>query len=254
MEEKFKKLITQYATEKELNWLESQKNIGVAFVASSRFISKTAVPVNTLYKALEKPLSAEAFWPLDRLVRIYFLLQLSPERINVLFDTAEINESVALYTSLPFLPNPEVWFYRATEAVRSNIGNIFEALAFENPYPSTYFTDLAWNQLVLKCIFNEKEIHKIEGLFERSNIDLALSISNLAHERWAAGRHIPALAWKLTIGFFNEQILQDIQRLAVSEREEDKIAAYLLSQHSNELTEIRKSLPYESKSWADLER
>ena len=51
------------------------------------------------------------------------------------FDTAEMNELVALYSALPVLAYPEQWLFRATDAVRSNMGVVYEAIALGNPYP-----------------------------------------------------------------------------------------------------------------------
>jgi hypothetical protein len=260
-------IIKANASQKELNWIETKatgslQSLQTAFVATPRFISKT--PINTF-----ETLNGVDFktWTLDKLVRAYFLASLSDIRkevytktLHTLFETAENNEAVALISSLVFLENPETWLLRATDAVRTNIGVVFDAIAFENPYPQEYFSELAWNQLVLKCIFNDKPIQRILGLDERANKELATSISNLAHERWAAGRSIPPQAWRLVVKYLDETIFEDIKRLFDSESQNDQIAAALVCKYSEfetakSMLEIHPDLKDKTKNltWNSLE-
>ena len=229
------KIIQENVNEKELTWIDSKSTniqfLPLAFVATPRFIGKKIIQSKTTnINGLQIQ-----HWTLDRLVRVYFLLlleQLSPEcsasQIETLFDTAEINESIALFSALPLFSQPENWMHRATEAVRSNIGDVFNSFAFANPYPAAYFTELAWNQLVLKCIFNDKPIHLIQGIDYRTNQSLANMLSDFAHERWAAGRTVPAQVWRLVTNFLNNSILEDMSTLFLSNDTNNKIAATLV--------------------------
>jgi hypothetical protein len=259
-------IIKANASQKELNWIETKASGGsqslqTAFVAASRFISKSLLNHN-------ETIGGHSFknWTLDQLTRVYFLSKLKDideptysKTLNLLFETAENNEAVVLISSLIYFKNPEQWLLRATDAVRSNIGVVFDAIAFENPYPKEYFSELAWNQLVLKCIFNDKPIQKILGLDDRANKELAASISNLAHERWAAGRSIAPQAWRLVVNYIDEVILEDIKRLFDSEKTEDQLAAALvcmLSDNPSAKLELKKYPALEEKSkemsWSDL--
>jgi hypothetical protein len=257
--------IKEYASPKEINWIEAKTNVSLqslqtAFVATPRFISKTII--NSTETINDVSIND---WTLDRLVRVYLLTTLDAsdkpiytKTLDTLFETAENNEAVALISALPFLAFPDYWMLRATDAVRSNIGLIFDAIAFQNPYPMQHFSELAWNQLVLKCIFNDKPIHKIQGLDERANPKLANSISNLAHERWAAGRTIPAQAWRLVSKFMNEAIFEDICTLFVSQNLNDKIAASLVCSETDfpaAKVELKKHIEIGSKTfgWQTLE-
>lgn len=257
--------IKEYATPKEINWIESKANsslqsLQTAFVATPRFISKT--PILSTYVINNVSISG---WSLDKLVRVYLLTTLDDsdeviytKTLNSLFETAENNEAVALISALPFFAYPENWLLRATDAVRSNIGLVFDAIAFQNPYPMQNFSELAWNQLILKCIFNDKPIHLIQGLNERANQELANSISNLAHERWAAGRTIPAQAWRLVSKFMNEAIFEDICTLFVSQNSNDNIAATLVCRETNFLAlkeELKKHIELDKQmlTWNTLE-
>jgi hypothetical protein len=249
------RLISNVASEEEMAWVRSRQDLKVAFVATPRFLPKKIVNVSDLYQNYTVP--ENVHWPLERLVRLFFLQKMNKEDIEILFDTSELNESVALYSSLPFLNDPEHWVFRATEAVRSNVGNIFDALAFQNPYPYQYFSEQQWNQLVLKCIFNDKGIHQIWGLKERSNANLALSLSDFAHERWAAGRKVPAQVWRLVSDFVDDRISADLEKLWTIGDEEDKIAVSLVAQESGKLSRLKIEMQEfnQSKplSWSELE-
>lgn len=226
------------ASPTELAWLEEKiqadsKGLSLAFVMAPRFINKQ--PIENELAILEGWLWKNA--TLDQLARVYLITQLAEKedgksRIETLFDTAEMNELVALYRALLVLKTPEIWLQRATDAVRSNMGPVFDAIAFGNPYPTTYFSELAWNQLVLKCIFNDKPIHLIEGLDERANQALAETLADFAHERWAAGRRVPAQVWRLIRNFNTDSKEQDLKRLAKSSDPNDRIAAELVQNNS----------------------
>ncbi len=222
------------ATDAERQWLETKlaaptsAKLG-AFVAVPRFVARRNVP--------DKPngMSSNGVpsnWTMDQLARVLLLTSLPPEpeatyvqAIQTLFDTAELQELVALYSALPLLAYPERWLFQATEAVRSNMGPVFDAIAFGNTYPADYFPEAAWNQLVLKCIFNDKPITRITGLAQRANQTLANDLSNFAHERWAAGRTVPAEVWQLIPRFMNETLLADVKKLLQSPDERDRDAA-----------------------------
>jgi hypothetical protein len=216
--------IASFATEAESAWIAEQKAmrgkaLALAFVKASRFVSK-------------KPIESGTFkgWTFDQVVRLDFVIQLDESDLDILFETAEMQEAVALSKALPFLPNPQAFLLRATDAVRSNMGPVFDAIAFGNSYPKDYFPEAAWNQLVLKCIFNDKAIHQIVGLDERANQALANTLSDFAHERWSAGRRVPSQVWRLVPRFMNDTLRTDIAKLAQSENPRDVLAANLVKQ------------------------
>ncbi|PWK25222.1 hypothetical protein LV89_02848 [Arcicella aurantiaca] len=261
--DKIFEIIQENANEKELAWLNEKisnaKSTQLAFVSAPRFIGKRLI-------SFEIEGNQTQNWTFDRLVRVYLLLKLEEmnpegfeEQINMLFDTAEIHESIALYSALPLFQNPEKWLLRATDAVRSNVGDIFDSIAFNNVYPVKYFSELAWNQLVLKCIFNEKPIHQIIGLDSRANQHLADTLSDFAHERWAAGRRIPSQVWRLVTNFLNEIIIKDLESLFLSNDLQNQIAATLVcSQTTNSeakdlLNKYSLAINPEMLSWEYLE-
>ncbi len=236
-------MIKNQAQETELRWIDQKstsdlKGLSLAFVMCPRFISKSVIShVDSIF-----PGWRFQSWSLDRLVRVYFLSLMAEKsddeqaylhQMNLLFDTAEMNEAVALYSAMPVLAYGEQWVLRATDAVRSNIGPVFDAIAFGNPYPAIHFSELAWNQLVLKCIFNDKPIHQIFGLMERNNAPLVQTLSDFAHERWAAGRRVPSQVWRLSSPFLTESLLADIDYLLSHEDPKDILAGTLVLQESD---------------------
>jgi hypothetical protein len=179
-------------------------------------------------------------WTIDRLARVWLLLHADASdrekyfrNIESLFLTAEVNELVALYSALPLLAYQEKWTARCSEGIRNNIGDVLKVIMCNNPYPSENLNEAAWNQMVLKAFFTEKPVEEIIGLDERANERLAKTLSDYAHERWAAHRNVNPLLWRCVGPFINEQIFPDIQKLFDSENKIERDAAVLAIHYSN---------------------
>lgn len=179
-------------------------------------------------------------WAADRVCRLWLLLQINDNdkqtycaKIENLFKGAEVNELIALYSSLIILKYPEAWRLRCAEGIRSNIGTVLEAIMYENPYPQLYLDEPAWNQLVLKAFFTEKDVNRITGLDERANKQLASILVDYAHERWAAHRTVNPLLWRLVAGFVDERNFSDITRLYTNGDLREKKAAVLACYQSD---------------------
>ncbi|MEJ7912578.1 MAG: EboA domain-containing protein [Chitinophagaceae bacterium] len=163
-------------------------------------------------------------WTVDRLCRVYLLLQLDAthkngyvEKIETLFAGAELNEQVALYGALPLLAYPSFWSARCAEGIRSNMADVLESIMCFNPYPARYLAEPAWNQMVLKAFFTEKKTEQIIGLEERANPLLAEILIDYAHERWAAQRSVNPLLWRCVSKFITAENFTDIKRVFYSE-------------------------------------
>ncbi len=159
-------------------------------------------------------------WTTDQACRALLLLSLSNHEkttfvktLNNLAGAADVSELVALYLALPLLPYPESLCDRAAEGVRNNMTVVYDAIALNNPFPAAYLNENAWNQLVLKGIFNNRPLGQIVNLDQRANEKLAGMISSFAHERWAAGRSVSAEAWRCVAPFINENFLSDIEKV-----------------------------------------
>lgn len=179
-------------------------------------------------------------WPLDKLCRLWLLLQVDAadeslyhNHIESLFRHAEMNELSALYAALPVFAYPETWQFRTTEGIRSNIGTVLESIMYENPYPYQYLDEPSWNQLVLKAFFTDKDINRIMGLDKRSNKALSLILIDYAHERQAAHRMVNPLLWRLVSKFLDKDSIKDIEKLFDDAHVTVRRAAVLACYHSD---------------------
>lgn len=195
-----------------------------------------------------------AGWTADRLARTWLLLQLDTgdkqqyfRSIENLFTAAEVNELVALYSSLPILAWPELWVARCSEGIRNNIADVLRAIMCRNPYPSENLAEPAWNQLVLKAVFTEKPMDEIIGLDDRANERLAKTLSDYAHERWAAHRDVNPHLWRCVGPFLDQELLHDIEKLLSSATDTEKEAAALAIDSSN-FHPAKKLLPGDYKT------
>jgi|TARA_B100000315_G_scaffold119492_1_gene109452 hypothetical protein len=160
-----------------------------------------------------KPVS----WSTDQAARVLILLSSGDEglgfsgRLEQLCQTADVRELIALYQGLPLYPGQELFVDRAREGLRTNMKAVFEAVAHDNPYPFEQFSTAVWNQMVLKAIFVESPLHPIHGLDRRRNEDLARTLVDYAHERWAAGRTITPELWRPVAPFMEDAIVTELQ-------------------------------------------
>ena len=209
-----------------------------------------------------------AHWSLDQLARSFLLLGLAErdkgeflEKLDKLFISSDLAESVALYQALPVLPYPAELRTRAAEGIRTNITSVFNAVALRNPYPADYLDDDAWNQVILKSLFIGSPLYLVLGVDRRANSTLAHMLIEYAHERWAAGRDISPELWRSVGPFINDDEVQDIEKelahnnilnryaaiLALQDAE-DKSAKRLLSKHSG----LAKDVSEKNLDWDKL--
>jgi hypothetical protein len=113
------------------------------------------------------------------------------EVVTRLYRTGDIRERQAVLRVLAYLPQPERFAALGAEAVRTNVLSEIEALACENPFPQRHFPEPAFNQMVLKCLFNSIPLGRIEGLAARRGPELVRMVAAYASERRAAGRPVP---------------------------------------------------------------
>jgi hypothetical protein len=115
-----------------------------------------------------------------------------------LYRTGEVRERQALLKWLAFLPDPQRFVAVAVDAVRNSALPVLEAITCGNPYPAAFFSEAAFNQMVLKALFNEIPLRRVLGLHERRGAELARMVDAYASERRAAGRQVPADAALVT--------------------------------------------------------
>lgn len=181
-------------------------------------------------------------WTIDRLCRVWLLMHLEVtdqkeynRRVEQLFQAADMNELVALYSSLPLLAFGETWRSRCAEGIRSNIGDVLQAIMCANPYPAAYLEESAWNQMVLKAFFTNKPVDLIVGLNGRNNPELANILVDYAHERYAARRTVNPQLWRCVAPYIHDGNFIDITRLLYSENRIEREAGALACFDSNYL-------------------
>ena len=128
-----------------------------------------------------------------RAALLLFALERLPEKEHVefigeLFMRGDNREQEALLRTLSLLPDAGRFLATAVEACRTNAQTVFEAIACENLYPSCYFPDSNFNQLVLKAIYTGVSLQRIVGLSHRITPALKGMASDHIRERTAAGR------------------------------------------------------------------
>ncbi len=175
-------------------------------------------------------------WDEFRLARVILLLHLGEqdkaiflETIEALLNTADLREQAAIFSAYPLLPAQEALVESAIDGLRSNIVDIYDSIALGNPFPAAHFSDEAWNQMILKTFFINRPLYRVIGIEQRANLALTEAISDLAHERWAAGRTISAEAWRNCAGFLTERILSDLAHLLENGDASDRKALALIA-------------------------
>lgn len=246
----FAQIIQQQLSLETWAWLQQQESMpdGVAgfnkaFMLIPRKTGKALVQIpadqSTMLELVKPGFSLNGY-TIDRLCRVWLLLQLDStneelyfKTIEQLFNAAEVNELVALYGALPVLAHAQKWTARCSEGIRSNIGSVLETIICNSPYPAERLNEAAWNQLVLKAFFTEKDINSIIGLDTRANKALAHTLVDYAHERWAASRPVHPQLWRCVAPFVDAGNFEDIITLATSENDTDQKAAMLACFHSH---------------------
>lgn len=258
-------ILTESATPEAVSWLcgtlaeqdreFSKRPFYYGFSGVSRHFDRRALITVKENQLAELEARAPGFtirgWDQFRLARVILLLLLGEQKketflemIHSLLNTADLREQSAIFSAYPLLPHSSDLVESAVDGLRSNIVDVFDSIALNNPFPAANFTDAAWNQMVLKALFIGRPLYRIEGLDRRKNAELAAAISYLAHERWAAGRRIPAEAWRNCVGFVSEEISNDLHHLLETGEPTDREAAALVlaSDGDPRLADIRGRL------------
>ena len=234
--ELFYQLLAEGADEKSLNWIRIQgekieksgnsNSLFISFSQASRYFKKVSI---SLSEDVETKIHANyanlevSYWNLLQIARTYLVMKLPLEKetwfktINQLFETGDLYEQQALFAALPVLPFQSELIPRAIDGLRTNISVVFDAIALNNPFPSTYFPEANWNQMVLKAIFMQRPLYRIQNLEKRRNPALAAIARDFAHERWAAGRDVMPELWRLIAPFVDESFQKDLEKVLATE-------------------------------------
>ena len=245
-----KKMLMDQIDESAQNWLQEKldvlrnqpkpRDLFLIFSAIPRFLGKDQMAMTKaeILKTDELRVGLSLTgWSIPQAARVLTLCSYPFESshsfidlMDQLYSTAEVSELVALYRALPVLPYPSILRARASEGVRTNMTVVFDAVVLDNPYPSEYLDEAAWNQMVLKALFMERPLYRIYGLDQRANQSLSNMISNFAHERWAAGRPTSPEMWRPVGKHGSESITSDLEKLIMMDDPDQKAAAVLAAQ------------------------
>ena len=184
--------------------VESNVMIGY-YTGASRRLGKQALLLNeeekTRLDQLTPPLDLTP-WGTDEAGRAVLLLSLTHlardefgQLVEEIYRQGDSREQQSWLRALSMLPECERFLDSAVDACRTNIIELFESIACENPYPALYFPELNFNQLVLKSLFNGIAIARTADLESRLNPELSRMADDYVSEREAAGREVPTDIW-----------------------------------------------------------
>ncbi|MEX2568985.1 MAG: EboA domain-containing protein, partial [Cyclobacteriaceae bacterium] len=200
-----KSILEKSASPEAMQWLGQQMDkiaqdkggmkLYLAFGQASKHFSKDKLTLSD-YEIQEADRLRKGFriqcWNELQTARTLLLLSMASEedttwmgKMDKIVETGDLHEQEAVYAALPLLPFPEKLTKRAAEGLRTNITSIFDAIALDNPYPSEYLEEKAWNQLLLKAIFMQRPLYRIIGADQRANPELAKTLVDYVHERWS---------------------------------------------------------------------
>lgn len=227
LQEKLKAIVSQ----------KSAKELYLTYSLLASKVQKTVLPLEP-ETDLEQYLLDQGMDTLQ-LARIALLVQVLEvdrdffgDKVANLIQVADKTELETFLKFLVLLPHPEDYKMVAVDALRTNIGSVFNAIALHNPYPAAYFSESEWNQMYLKAVFIETRLQDLLEVDQRANADLARIISDYAHERWAAGRAINPLFWRPVAPFLDAKLLADVEKLFQSNDPKEAWVAVLLCQSS----------------------
>ena len=178
-----------------------ERRLAIALGLASRKIGRMPLALTDDEMAAARRLRAgwqPELWAADEVARVLLLIashhgddQAFAARVDRLCTTAEVTEYIAYLKGFAIFPAAKLLYGRAREGVRSAITPVFAAIACHNPYPFDHFDADAWNQMIVKAVFNGTPIETIFGLQERRNPEVVQMMRDLISERRAAGRPLP---------------------------------------------------------------
>ncbi len=214
---------------KELVWInekttilanpETSKKFSVFFSLVPKFISDEIIiwsnaEINTIEYIY--PGFSKTNWTKQDISRTLLMISIkasvNKEILQPFFQTSEMKEQVTLYKSLYFLENAAAYKNQVVDGIRTNMSNVFKAIAYGNPYPEAYLDEEQWNQMILKTFFMDLNIYPIQNIDQGKNEHLANMLQDYVKERWAAGRKASLEIWRMVDGYLREDLKELINQ------------------------------------------
>ncbi|MDX2603626.1 EboA domain-containing protein [Streptomyces caniscabiei] len=182
-------------------------------------VTERPVAVRTLFPAARRRCGRarlDARWTVDEAARAVLLTALPlggqplADELAGLHRHGDPAEQRAVLRTLPLLAAPDhgdaapeplgdLALPLVRDALRGNDSSLVEAAL--GPYGAARLPDAEYRQAVLKCVFHEIPLDRIDGLPARADAELARMLADFAHERVAAGRDVPADIWPVVRPF-----------------------------------------------------
>lgn len=197
------RLLAQHRPESAAFFERAEKDLkapGIGFRALFASVPRRLGAAAEVTPAVSPELpSARAHWSLTDYARLWLVARALPNLPSAeqpgfllqLFEAGELGEQVSLLRMLPALPDAARFVEVGLQACRTNAKDVFEAIVCENAFLAEHFAELNFNQAVMKAIFMEVALARIEGLERRITPELARMAAGYASERRAAGRPVP---------------------------------------------------------------
>ena len=118
-------------------------------------------------------------------------------QLGRLLRHADLQEQLAIYRGLPLYAPSQALNQHVAEGLRSNLSDVFTAIAHNNPYAAWHLDTHRYNHMILKALFIDVPLAPIIGLAERNNAELVRMLLEMARERRAASRAVSEELWSL---------------------------------------------------------
>jgi hypothetical protein len=163
---------------------------------------------------------------------MYYSL-LSVKSLTKLISVADTREQISIFKSITYLENASHFTPIVVNGIRTNIVDIFDAIALKNLFAASYFSQDEWNQMILKAVFMERPIYQIKDIDQRKNEKLAHVLFDYARERWAASRRVTPELWRMISGYITEKLFVEMIKKMAEGNAQDQKAMLKLIQESN---------------------
>ncbi len=126
------------------------------------------------------------------------------DEVLQLYRFGDAEEKRAVLRALSDLEPSDRGLPIVEDALRTNDLRLIAAAM--GPYAARHLDDSAWRQGVLKCLFVGVPLDAVAELDRRADAELVRMVADYANERRAAGRSVPADAWRVLGQEFHDAV------------------------------------------------